>query len=51
MHLVKLCSEKLEMSSRKVINLFKKAKANSNQIDTLLTKKNIIPAIPISTAE
>lgn len=40
-HLVKLCSEKLEMSSRKVINLFKKAKANSNQIDTLLTKKNI----------
>lgn len=40
-HLVKLCSEKLGMSPRKVINLYKKAKASSDQIDVLLTKKNI----------
>ena len=40
-NLVKFCADKLELSPRKVINLFKKAKASSVQIDMLLTKKNI----------
>ena len=40
-HLVELCADKFKMNPRAVVSLFKKAKANSDQIDTLLTKKNI----------
>ena len=39
--LIKLCSDALSMSKKKVIDLFKNAKANKEQIDILLTKKNI----------
>jgi DNA (cytosine-5)-methyltransferase 1 len=39
--LVKLCSESFGMTAKQVIDLFKKAKANDDQIDVLLTKKNI----------
>lgn len=39
--LVELCSETFGMTSEQVIALFKMAKANDEQIDVLLTKKNI----------
>ena len=39
--LVELCSETFGMTAKQVIALFKKAKANDEQIDVLLTKKNI----------
>ena len=39
--LVALCSETFGMTAKQVIALFKKAKANDEQIDVLLTKKNI----------
>ncbi len=39
--LVKLCSESFGITAKQVIDLFKKAKATDDQIDVLLTKKNI----------
>jgi len=39
--LIKLCSEKFNMPEEDVIILFKEKKANEEQIDILLTKKNI----------
>lgn len=39
--LINLCCETLQKSSDEVINLFKEAKATKEEIDVLLTKKNI----------
>lgn len=39
--LIKLCSEKLKLSSKEVIKLFKSKKVTKEQVDILLTKKNI----------
>lgn len=39
--LVELCGKAFGMTSKQVITLFKNAKANDEQIDVLLTKKNI----------
>ena len=39
--LIKLCSSKFNMSSDEVVNLFKNAKATKEQVEVLLTKKNI----------
>lgn len=39
--LIKLCCEKLSMESEEVVNIFKEAKATREQVDILLTKKNI----------
>lgn len=39
--LIKLCCEKLQLTSNDVISLFKNAKATKEQVDVLLTKKNI----------
>ena len=39
--LIELCCEKLKLSENKVVNLFLNAKATNEQIDVLLTKKNI----------
>lgn len=39
--LIELCCEKLKMSKDKVIELFLNAKATEEQVDVLLTKKNI----------
>lgn len=39
--LVQLCVEKLDMPANKVINLFRDAKATIEEIEVLLTKKNI----------
>lgn len=39
--LIKLCSEKLNLSKSEVISLFKNAKASKEDADVLLTKKNI----------
>jgi DNA (cytosine-5)-methyltransferase 1 len=39
--LIKLCVDKFEMSSNEVIKLFKEAKATPQQVEVLLTKKNI----------
>ena len=39
--MVKLCSEKINISEAEVINLFKDKKASKEHIDILLTKKNI----------
>lgn len=39
--LIKLCCEKLKMTAREVIRLFKRAGASAEQLDVLLTKKNI----------
>ncbi|MCR4930521.1 MAG: DNA cytosine methyltransferase [Lachnospiraceae bacterium] len=40
-NLIKLCSEKFGMSEKKTVELFKNAKATPEQVDVLLTKKNI----------
>lgn len=39
--LLKLCSEKMELSEEKVIHLFRKGNASKEQVEILLTKKNI----------
>lgn len=39
--LIQLCVEELGMSKKRVITLFKNAKATKEQVDVLLTKKNI----------
>ena len=39
--LIKLCCDNFDMASEDVIELFKKAKATKEQVDVLLTKKNI----------
>lgn len=39
--LIKLCSEKLKLSKDEVINLFKNGQVSNEQINVLLTKKNI----------
>lgn len=39
--LISLCSESFEMTTDETISLFKNAKATKEQIDVLLTKKNI----------
>ncbi|WP_417202668.1 DNA cytosine methyltransferase [Acetoanaerobium sticklandii] len=39
--LIKLCCENLHLTTEEVITLFKKGKASKEQIDVLLTKKNI----------
>ena len=39
--LKELCCEKLKLSEKQVVNLFLSAKATNEQIDVLLTKKNI----------
>ena len=39
--LIKLCAEKFAMSASEVISLFKEAKATPEQVEVLLTKKNI----------
>lgn len=39
--LIKLCSEKLEMSEDEVITLFRKGNVTESQVEVLLTKKNI----------
>lgn len=39
--LISLCSEKLNMSSEEIVELFKSKKPTNEQIDILLTKKNI----------
>lgn len=39
--LIKLCSERFEMSSEDVIDIFKNCKATKEQAEVLLTKKNI----------
>ena len=39
--LIQLCIEKLSLSKEEVINTFRNAQADDNQIDVLLTKKNI----------
>lgn len=39
--LIKLCCEKLSMEPEEVVNIFKDAKATREQVDILLTKKNI----------
>lgn len=39
--LVKLCSDKLGLATEEVIKTFKKAKATPEQVELLLTKKNI----------
>ena len=40
-NLIKMCAEKLEMSEEDVVNLFKDGKPTKEQIDVLLTKKNV----------
>lgn len=40
-NLLKLCSEKFNMTKQEVINLFKNKKAKKEHLDVLLTKKNI----------
>ena len=39
--LINMCSEKLQLSKKQVITLYKSGKASDEQIDVLLTKKNI----------
>lgn len=39
--LIKLCSEKLGLNDNEVVNLFRSGKATPDQVDVLLTKKNI----------
>ena len=39
--MIKLCCDNFDMASEDVIELFKKAKATKEQVDVLLTKKNI----------
>lgn len=39
--LIEMCSEKLGLTKRQVISIFKKGTATEEQIDILLTKKNI----------
>lgn len=39
--LINMCSEKLQLSKTQVITLYKSGKASDEQIDVLLTKKNI----------
>ncbi len=39
--LIQLCSEKFEMTEEQVINLFRKGEASIDQVEVLLTKKNI----------
>lgn len=39
--LIALCSEKFDISQNDVVDLFKKAKATPEQVEVLLTKKNI----------
>lgn len=39
--LLKLCCDRMKMSAEKVVNLFNMAEATTEQIDILLTKKNI----------
>ena len=39
--LIKLCAEKLSMTREEVVDLFLNAKADINQVNVLLTKKNI----------
>ena len=39
--LIAFCSEKLDMESNKVVELFKNAAATKEQVEILLTKKNI----------
>lgn len=39
--LVKMCSEKMNISPKEVVELFRSGKVNKAQVDILLTKKNI----------
>ena len=39
--LIQLCCEKMEISTEQVVELFNQAKATNEQVDILLTKKNI----------
>lgn len=39
--LIQLCSDKLSLSKSEIIDFFKNAKANMDQVNVLLTKKNI----------
>lgn len=39
--LINMCSEKLQLNKKQVITLYKSGKASDEQIDVLLTKKNI----------
>lgn len=39
--LIELCADKLGMPAKKIVALFKSAKANKEQVEILLTKKNI----------
>ena len=39
--LINMCSEKLQLSKKQVITLYKSGKTSDEQIDVLLTKKNI----------
>ncbi len=39
--LIKLCAEKFDLTENEVITLFKEAKATPEQVEVLLTKKNI----------
>ncbi len=51
--LIELCSEKFGLSKEETIDLFKKAKASPEQVEVLLTKKNIRqrfdPELPSAT--
>lgn len=47
--LIELCSKQFNLSSKQVINLFKNKIANNEQIDILLTKKNIRQRLSAST--